>query len=207
MTAGLAAVLLAGSVPGAVFAQNGRDDRGDRRGNQSGRRDPVWDKDNRGNRDIFGELKQWGRQDNRDNRDDRDNNKNREQWDNRGTWNPRDNRDNRNDRDNRDDWQYRGNQEDQKRQKTKNDWRNLATAAGGVAAIGILRKDPRIIFAGVAGALYSLNRYEQDRKSQSQSDRLRASFFSQPSFYRDGQRYDRREISQNGERFYRFERN
>ncbi len=112
----------------------------------------------------------------------------------------------RQDRDRRSDRYSQQQQEAQNRQKTKNDWRNLATAAGGIAALGILKKDPTIAFAGAAGALYSLNRYEQDRKSQSNASRARASVFSQPYVYRDGQRYERRLVTQNGQKYYRFER-
>lgn len=96
--------------------------------------------------------------------------------------------------------------QDGNRQKTKNDWRNLAMAAGGLAAWGFLKKDPTIGFAGAAGALYSLNRYEQDRKSQSQSSRARASLFSQSHFYRDGHRYDRKLVKKNGKQYYQFVR-
>src|SRR4051812_32541534 len=60
------------------------------------------------------------------------------------------------------------------RQKTKNDWRNLAIAAGGVGVLGLLKHDSTLALLGTAGTLYSLNRYEQDRKSQSQADRARA---------------------------------
>jgi hypothetical protein len=93
-----------------------------------------------------------------------------------------------------------------RRQQTKNEWRNLAIAAGAVAVLGVLQKDNRLVFAGAAGALYSLHRYEQDRKSQSQVDRARAAYFSQPYFYRDGVRYDRRLVTKNGDRYYQFVR-
>ena len=92
------------------------------------------------------------------------------------------------------------------RQKTKNEWRNIAYLSGGVALLGLLQKDNRLVFAGAAGALYSLYRYEQDRKSQSKIDRLRASYFSQPYFVRDGRRYDRRLVTKNGQRYYQFVR-
>ena len=93
-----------------------------------------------------------------------------------------------------------------RRQQTKNEWRNLAYLSGGVALLGLLQKDNRLVFAGAAGALYSLHRYEQDRKSQSKVDRLRASYFSQPYFIRDGRRYDRRVVTRNGDRYYQFVR-
>lgn len=93
-----------------------------------------------------------------------------------------------------------------RRQQTKNEWRNLAIAGGLVAALGLLKDDQTLVFAGAAGALYSLYRYEQDRKSQSQVDRLRAYYFSQPYFYRDGVRYTRRVMIKNGEKHYQFVR-
>jgi hypothetical protein len=93
-----------------------------------------------------------------------------------------------------------------RRQQTKNEWRNIAYLSGGLAVLGLLQKDNRLVFAGAAGALYSLHRYEQDRKSQSQIDRARASYFSRPYFVRDGRTYDRRLVTRNGERYYQFVR-
>ncbi|MGI8923197.1 MAG: hypothetical protein ACR2HJ_04000 [Fimbriimonadales bacterium] len=93
-----------------------------------------------------------------------------------------------------------------RRQQTKNEWRNIAYAGGAVALLGALKKDTRIIFAGSAGSLYALGRYEQDRKSQSKIDRLRSSYFDRDYIYRDGRRYDRRIVRKNGERYYQFVR-
>jgi hypothetical protein len=92
------------------------------------------------------------------------------------------------------------------RQKTKNEWRNIAILSGAVAVLGLIQKDNRLVFAGAAGSLYSLYRYEQDRKSQSKVDRLRASYFSKPYFTRNGRRYDRRTVTKNGQRYYQFVR-
>jgi hypothetical protein len=92
------------------------------------------------------------------------------------------------------------------RQKTKNEWRNIAYLSGGVAILGLLKKDKTLTFAGAAGALYSLHRYEQDRKSQASIDRARASYFSRDYFVRDGQRFDRRIVTKNGDRYYQFVR-
>lgn len=92
------------------------------------------------------------------------------------------------------------------RQKTKNEWRNIALLSGGVAALGLIQKDNRLVFAGAAGALYSLHRYEQDRKSQAQVDRLRASYFGREYFVRDGRRYDRRVVNKGGQKYYQFVR-
>ncbi len=91
-----------------------------------------------------------------------------------------------------------------RRQKSKNEWRNIATAAGALAVLGILKGDNRLTFVGGAGALYSLYRYEQDRKSQSKADRLRATYFSKSYFYRDGHRYNRKTVVKNGKKYYQF---
>lgn len=96
--------------------------------------------------------------------------------------------------------------ENERRQQTKNEWRNIAYLSGALAVIGLLNKDDTLTFAGSAGALYSLYRYEQDRKSQNQAHRLRAQYFSQPYFYRDGRKFERRTVSRNGERYYQFVR-
>ena len=109
---------------------------------------------------------------------------------------------NRNNSGRYDDRNYRYN--DDRRQQTKNEWRNLAIAGGLVALLGVLNEDSTLTFAGAAGALYSLNRYEQDRKSQNRYDRARAYYFSQDYFYRDGNRYDRRLVTKNGQRYYQF---
>jgi hypothetical protein len=95
---------------------------------------------------------------------------------------------------------------DANRQSTKNNWRNLGIASVAVAAYGLLKHDPTITFAGAAGALYSANRYEQDRKSQSSTDQARAAFFDRGYFERDGVRYTRHEVVQNGQRYFVFRR-
>ena len=94
----------------------------------------------------------------------------------------------------------------QNRQKTKNDWRNLAGVAGLATIYGLLKHDNTITFLGAAGALYSLNRYEQDRKSQSETSRARAELFRRKSFVRNGHRYDRRVVTKNGVKYYQFVR-
>ncbi|MFY9234860.1 MAG: hypothetical protein WAO58_10435 [Fimbriimonadaceae bacterium] len=92
------------------------------------------------------------------------------------------------------------------RQNKKNEWRNIALGSGGVALLGLLKKDSTLVFAGTAGALYSAYRYEQDRKSQSKLARTRAAYFSRPSFTRDGKRYVRRTVWKNGKKHYQFVR-
>lgn len=93
-----------------------------------------------------------------------------------------------------------------RRQQKKNEWRNIAIAAGALGVLGLLKKDNTLTFVGAAGALYSLHRYEQDRKSQSRLSRTRAAYFSRPYFYRDGVRYNRRTVVRNGTRYYQFVR-
>ncbi len=93
-----------------------------------------------------------------------------------------------------------------RRQQTKNEWRNIAYVSGAVAVLGLLRNDKTLTFAGAAGALYSIHRYEQDRKSQNSLNRARATYFSKPYFVRDGVRYDRRVVTKNGQKYYQFTR-
>ncbi len=96
--------------------------------------------------------------------------------------------------------------ESKRRQQKKNEWRNISIGSGAVALYGLLKGDNTLMFAGAAGALYSLNRYEQDRKSQSKTDRARAAYFSKSHFTRDGHRYTRKTVHKNGKKYYQFVR-
>ncbi len=98
------------------------------------------------------------------------------------------------------------NEESRRRQKTKNDWRNIAIGSGALSILGLAKGDKTLMFAGAAGALYSANRYEQDRKSQSKTDRARAAYFSKKSFYRNGHKYVRKTVYKDGKKYYRFVR-
>ncbi|RYG42302.1 hypothetical protein EON79_19180 [bacterium] len=91
-----------------------------------------------------------------------------------------------------------------RRQSKKNEWRNIAIGAGALGVLGLLKKDNTLTFAGFGGALYSLTRYEADRKSQSKLQRARASYFQRGSFTRNGQRYTRRTVRKNGKTYYQF---
>src|SRR5436853_5008431 len=73
-------------------------------------------------------------------------------------------------------------QDTKHRQETKNTWRNLAIGSGVLGLLGLLKGDNTLMFAGAAGALYSANRYEQDRKSQSRAARARYELFRRGSF-------------------------
>ena len=97
-------------------------------------------------------------------------------------------------------------EQSRQRQKQKNTWRNLAYGSGAAAIYGLLKKDNTITFAGAAGALYSLHRYEQDRKSQSKIDRARAAAFGRRSYTRNGVRYVRKTVRKNGKTYYQFVR-
>ncbi len=55
------------------------------------------------------------------------------------------------------------------RQNTKNQWRNLAAVGAAVAGYGLLKHNQTATILGAAGAAYSANRYEKDRRSQSQN--------------------------------------
>ena len=92
------------------------------------------------------------------------------------------------------------------RQKKKNEWRNIGIGSAALGVAGFATHNNALGFAGLAGAGYSAHRYEQDRKSQSQLDRLRASYFSRPYFVRDGARFDRRLVTKNGTQYYQFVR-
>lgn len=58
-------------------------------------------------------------------------------------------------------------------QKNKNNWRNLGIAGAAVAGYGLLNHNSTATILGAAGAAYSANRYENDRKHQSQDNNNR----------------------------------
>jgi len=93
-----------------------------------------------------------------------------------------------------------------RRQQKKNEWRNIGYGSAAVGLWGLLKGDRTLMFAGAAGALYSAHRYEQDRKSQSKLNRARASYFGRTSFTRNGQRYVRKTVYRNGQKYYQFVR-
>ncbi|HWA81997.1 MAG TPA: hypothetical protein VG820_01085 [Fimbriimonadaceae bacterium] len=92
------------------------------------------------------------------------------------------------------------------RQKTKNEWRNLAIGSGVLGLLGLVNGDKTLTFLGTAGALYSANRYEQDRKSQRREERARYELFRRGSFNRDGHHYVRKTVWKNHHKYYRFVR-
>lgn len=92
------------------------------------------------------------------------------------------------------------------RQKTKNDWRNVAIGSGAATVYGLLSHNSTVSVLGAAGTLYSLSRYEHDRKSQSKIDRARAARYGRSSYYEGGHRYVRKTVNRNGHRYYTYVR-
>lgn len=60
------------------------------------------------------------------------------------------------------------------RQSNKNNWRNLGIGGAAVAGYGLLHHNTTATVLGAAGAAYSANRYEQDRRSQDHNQRARS---------------------------------
>lgn len=58
-------------------------------------------------------------------------------------------------------------------QQNKNLWRNLAIGSGVVAAHGLVTHNGTETVLGAAGAAYSANRYEQERRHQAAVRRWR----------------------------------
>lgn len=92
------------------------------------------------------------------------------------------------------------------RQKTKNDWRNASIAGGALTAAGLLTHNNTLTAVGAAGGLYSLSRYEHDRKSQSREDHERARMYERSSYRRGGHTYTRRVVHRNGKSYYQYVR-
>jgi len=92
------------------------------------------------------------------------------------------------------------------RQDTKNNWRNLAIGSGVLGVIGLVEHNNTLAVAGLVGAAYSANRYEQDRKSQNHDARARANFYSRTSYVHNGHHYHRKTYWDHGQKFYKFVR-
>lgn len=92
------------------------------------------------------------------------------------------------------------------RQKSKNTWRNVAIGSGAVGIYGLLSHNSTLAILGGAGTLYSLDRYEHDRKSQSRIDHDRAALYGRSSFTHNGHTYHRRLVTKNGHKYYQFVR-
>src|SRR5579883_1346222 len=88
----------------------------------------------------------------------------------------------------------RGFADDDSRQQNKNTWRNLAIGAGVIGVHGLIQRNPTEAIIGIAGSAYSANRYEQDRRSQSEAARERAEYHRRSS--------DRRYYWYNGHEYY-----
>jgi len=75
------------------------------------------------------------------------------------------------------------------RQKNKNTWRNAAGAAAAIAGYGLIKGNSTATVLGAAGAAYSANRYEKDRKSQDAAKRARASYHRTGNYTHNGRKY------------------
>lgn len=186
----LAATMLGGTIMPAMAGPDKGKKKGSKHYGKQQSKHVNWKRDDKRNRWDRRDDDRWRREAEARRREDEARRRREAQWRNSQ------NRDNRGNLDRLSD----------RRQQTKNEWRNIAYLSGGVALLGLIQKDNTLVFAGAAGTLYSLHRYEQDRKSQSQIDRLRASYFSRPYFERDGRRYDRRLVTKNGQKYYQFVR-
>ena len=90
--------------------------------------------------------------------------------------------------------------------QAKDEWKSIATISGAIGILGLLTKDNTLAFAGAAGALYSMSRYNQDSRSNNKQDRARAEYFKHDHFYRDGVRYNRKTVTKKGQKYYQFSR-
>ncbi len=204
----IATVVAALSISATGFAQSQKGmENGKRKGwYKNGKIDKKHD--SRYNQNRRDDNKRWDNDRKDDRWDSRNDSRYDSRYDNRnGSW--RQTNDSRYNNSRYNDGRYNGsyqNQQSDRRQQTKNEWRNIAYGAGAVAILGLLQKDNRLVFGGAAGALYSLLRYEQDRKSQSSMNRAVANYFGNDHFDRDGVRYDRRLVNQNGQSYYQFVR-
>jgi len=89
-------------------------------------------------------------------------------------------------------------------QKDKNNWRNLSIAGGALGVIGLLKHNALLTELGIGGGLYSVYRYEQDRKGQSKVDRRRAALFSHTRIKQNGHWYNRKTVTRNGHKYFAF---
>lgn len=93
-----------------------------------------------------------------------------------------------------------------RRGQKENEWRNIGLGSAGVALAGILLKNNTLTYAGVGGGLYSLYRYNADKRSRNAAERRRAQFYSQPSRVYQGKRYKRVKVKRNGQQYYQYVR-
>lgn len=97
-------------------------------------------------------------------------------------------------------------QQSQHRRSKQDEWKKIGIASGAAALLGLLTKNGTVTTLGVAGALYSAYRYEEDRKSGNREARARAALYSKRSVNIDGQRYKRKTVMRNGKKYYQFVR-
>ncbi len=92
----------------------------------------------------------------------------------------------------------------QHRQNMRNQWRDATIGAGALGVLGLVEHNNTLAIAGIAGAAYSANRYNQDRRSPRHEDRSRAEWYSHKSYTYHGHHYVRHSYRQNGHVYYKF---
>lgn len=86
------------------------------------------------------------------------------------------------------------------------EWRFLISTFGFLTDLNRLERDDTLYFDGDYGSYYPVYEYEQDCRSSNRLARARADFFARTFFIRDGHRFDRRVVTNHGERCYQFVR-
>ncbi len=87
-----------------------------------------------------------------------------------------------------------------------NEWSGIAALAGGIALIGALNQDTRLVFSAEIGDPYSYSQFQLDLDSSDPEIRLRVAYFRKPYFWRNGVRYDRITVTFGGAPAYQFRR-
>lgn len=90
--------------------------------------------------------------------------------------------------------------------ETESQWQKLGYAGAALGLLGQLGRDKTLSYVGLAGGLYSTYRMEEDRKSRDRDRQVRAQFWSQDEYYRNGRRYERRTVHRHGRTYYKFVR-
>ena len=91
------------------------------------------------------------------------------------------------------------------RQKTKNNWRNAAVGSAAVAGYGLIKHKNAATLLGIAGAAYSANRYEQDRKHQSQHSSEMKKREARRDVARSGYSRHGGNYTRDGKKYYKFD--
>ena len=85
-------------------------------------------------------------------------------------------------------------------------WGTIALGSAAVGALGLAEHNNTLAVAGLAGAGYSLYRYNADQHSHNKSDQWRHELYSHPTIVHNGHRYVRHSYRKGGQTYYRFDR-